>query len=193
MNIYIFLLQAIIVCLESQDYVQIRNSLIILIKILPHFPVLAKLSQCIEKKIEKIKEDEKNKRQDLYILATSYSGQLKARASFIMREADFHSVNEKVRNNCSEDIHVLHFHLNTFLKVRNNHDYPALLYPALRTIQLDDQSKISFLLDQITNYVNIPDMFCFAMQISNMTVSVLHLLYIEDVLLTVRALLVVTV
>ncbi|XP_046666105.1 THO complex subunit 2 isoform X1 [Homalodisca vitripennis] len=85
--------KAILVCLESKDYVQIRNSLIVLIKILPHYPVLAKLSQCIEKKIERIKEDEKNKRQDLFILATSYSGQLKARASFLIREADFHLVN----------------------------------------------------------------------------------------------------
>lgn len=89
---FIYSAQAIIVCLESQDYVQIRNSLIILIRILPHFPVLTKLSQCIEKKIEKIKEEEKNKRQDLFVLATSYSGQLKARASSIMRESDFHLV-----------------------------------------------------------------------------------------------------
>lgn len=43
-----------VVCLDSKDYVQIRNSLIILIKILPHFPVLAKLSQIIERKIEKV-------------------------------------------------------------------------------------------------------------------------------------------
>lgn len=43
-----------VVCLDSKDYVQIRNSLVILIKILPHFPVLAKLSQIIERKIEKV-------------------------------------------------------------------------------------------------------------------------------------------
>jgi len=46
--------KAMVVCLDSKDYVQIRNSLIILIKILPHFPVLAKLSQIIERKIEKV-------------------------------------------------------------------------------------------------------------------------------------------
>lgn len=43
-----------VVCLDSRDYVQIRNSLIVLIRILPHFPVLAKLSQIIEWKIEKV-------------------------------------------------------------------------------------------------------------------------------------------
>lgn len=84
-----------LVCLDSKDYVQIRNSLIILIKILPYFPALAKLSQCIERCIEKVKEDEKNHRQDLYTLATSYIGQLKARASHMIREGDFHIVNEK--------------------------------------------------------------------------------------------------
>jgi len=87
--------KAIIVCLESKDYVQIRNSLIILIKILPHFPVLSKLAQCIDRKIEKIRVDEKTRRQDLYTLATSYSGQLKARASFIMKEDMFHLVTDK--------------------------------------------------------------------------------------------------
>ena len=32
--------KALVVCLESKDYVQIRNSLTILFKILPSFPVL---------------------------------------------------------------------------------------------------------------------------------------------------------
>ncbi|CAG2063466.1 unnamed protein product, partial [Timema podura] len=44
--------KAMVVCLDSKDYVQIRNALIILIKILPYFPVLAKLGQIIERKIE---------------------------------------------------------------------------------------------------------------------------------------------
>ncbi|KAK7790717.1 hypothetical protein R5R35_007956 [Gryllus longicercus] len=87
--------KAMVVCLDSKDYVQIRNSLIILIKILPHFPVLAKLRQIIERKIEKVREEEKNKRQDLFILATSYSGQLKAKSATMIRENDFHQVGDK--------------------------------------------------------------------------------------------------
>ncbi|KDR14733.1 THO complex subunit 2 [Zootermopsis nevadensis] len=87
--------KAMVVCLDSKDYVQIRNSLIILIKILPHFPVLAKLSQIIERKIEKVREEEKNQRQDLFILATSYSGQLKAKSASMIRETDFHQVGDK--------------------------------------------------------------------------------------------------
>lgn len=88
--------KAIVVCLDSKDYVQIRNSLIILIKILPHFPVLAKLSHILERKIEKVKDEERGNRQDLHVLATSYSGQLKARSASMMKEADFHQVGEKV-------------------------------------------------------------------------------------------------
>uniref|UniRef100_A0A1B6BZM5 THO complex subunit 2 n=4 Tax=Clastoptera arizonana TaxID=38151 RepID=A0A1B6BZM5_9HEMI len=87
--------KATMVCLESKDYVQIRNALIILIKILPHFPMLSKLSQCIEKRVEKVKEDEKNQRQDLYTLATSYAGQLKAKAALMVREDNFHIVSDK--------------------------------------------------------------------------------------------------
>lgn len=43
-----------VVCLDSGDYVQIRNALIVLIRVLPHFPVLAKLAQIIERKIDKV-------------------------------------------------------------------------------------------------------------------------------------------
>jgi len=87
--------KAMVICLDSKDYVQIRNSLIILIKILPHFPVLAKLANIIQRKIEKVCEEEKNKRQDLFVLATSYSGQLKAKAPLMTLESDFHQVNDK--------------------------------------------------------------------------------------------------
>uniref|UniRef100_A0A182J8B0 THO complex subunit 2 n=1 Tax=Anopheles atroparvus TaxID=41427 RepID=A0A182J8B0_ANOAO len=87
--------KAMVFCLDSKDYMQIRNSLIILMRILPHFPVLAKLSQIIEKKVEKVREEEKNQRQDLFVLASSYIGQLKARAAQMMLESDFHQVTEK--------------------------------------------------------------------------------------------------
>ncbi|XP_012547253.2 THO complex subunit 2 isoform X1 [Bombyx mori] len=87
--------KAMVVCLDSGDYVQIRNALIVLIRVLPHFPVLAKLSQIIEKKIDKVKEQEKIQRQDLYVLATVYSGQLRNKSSNMMNEADFHQMSDK--------------------------------------------------------------------------------------------------
>lgn len=70
--------------------------MIILIKILPHFPVLAKLSQILERKVEKVREEERGQRQDLHVLATSYSGQLKAKTPNMIRESDFHHVGDKV-------------------------------------------------------------------------------------------------
>ncbi|GBP63213.1 THO complex subunit 2 [Eumeta japonica] len=87
--------KAMVVCLDSGDYVQIRNALIVLIRVLPHFPVLEKLSQIIGRKVEKVKEEEKTQRQDLYILATSYSGQLRSRVSSMMEESEFHQVLDK--------------------------------------------------------------------------------------------------
>jgi len=84
--------KALVVCLESKDYVQIRNALTILTKILPHFPVIAKLNGVVEKRIEKVCADEKESRKDLYIKAMSYSGQLKARKHLVMKEYEFHQV-----------------------------------------------------------------------------------------------------
>ena len=46
--------KALVVCLESKDYVQIRNALTVLFKILPFFPVIINLTNVIEKRIEKV-------------------------------------------------------------------------------------------------------------------------------------------
>ncbi len=69
--------KALVVCLESKDYVQIRNALTILTKILPYFPMIVNLTSVIEKRIEKVCADEKEARKDLYIKAMSYSGQVR--------------------------------------------------------------------------------------------------------------------
>ncbi|KAI5636703.1 transcription factor/nuclear export subunit protein 2 domain-containing protein [Phthorimaea operculella] len=84
--------KAMVVCLDSGDYVQTRNALIVLIRVLPHFPVLEKLAQIIERKVEKVKDEEKTQRQDLFVLATGYSGQLRNKQPHMMRETDFHQV-----------------------------------------------------------------------------------------------------
>lgn len=46
--------KAMVFCLDSKDYMQIRNALIILMRILPHFPMLVKLAQIIERKVDKV-------------------------------------------------------------------------------------------------------------------------------------------
>lgn len=87
--------KAIVFCLDSKEYMQIRNALIILMRILPHYPVLAKLAQIIERKVEKVREEEKNKRPDLFVIASSYIGQLKTKAAQMIKESDFHQVSER--------------------------------------------------------------------------------------------------
>ncbi|XP_023214735.1 THO complex subunit 2-like [Centruroides sculpturatus] len=82
--------KALVICLESGDYVQIRNSLIVLIKILPYFPVITNLGQALERRIDKIRLEQKEKRPDLYAIATGYSGQLKAKKQNLIPEHEFH-------------------------------------------------------------------------------------------------------
>ncbi|KAI8043305.1 hypothetical protein M5D96_004634 [Drosophila gunungcola] len=74
---------------------QIRNALIILMRILPHYPVLAKLAQIIERKVDKVREEEKTKRPDLYAIASSYIGQLKLKTPHMLKESDFHQMAER--------------------------------------------------------------------------------------------------
>ncbi|KAI1301341.1 THO complex subunit 2 [Halotydeus destructor] len=69
--------KAFILCLESEDYVQIRNSLLVLLKIQAYFPVIINYAQAITRRIENTRKNEKDKRPDLYVLATGYSGMLK--------------------------------------------------------------------------------------------------------------------
>ncbi|XP_043197007.1 THO complex subunit 2-like [Amphibalanus amphitrite] len=86
--------KAIVTCLDSREYVQIRNALKILIKILPCYPVLSHVANIVEKKVESVIQAEKNKRQDLAIMATSYAGLLRARKHTYIPEKDFHTVDK---------------------------------------------------------------------------------------------------
>lgn len=82
--------KACILCLDSGDYIQIRNCLIVLTKILPFFPVMLSFAQAIKRRVDNIRTEEKEKRPDLYALATGYSGQLKAKEPSFIPESEFH-------------------------------------------------------------------------------------------------------
>ncbi|KAA0187509.1 hypothetical protein HAZT_HAZT001113 [Hyalella azteca] len=84
--------KALVTCLESGDYIQIRNAILVLQSILTCFPAIVNLANVIDKRIEKVKKDEKNNRNDLYVLANSYSGRLRAKKSKLLQEKDFHQV-----------------------------------------------------------------------------------------------------
>jgi THO complex subunit 2 len=83
------LTKAVVVCLESKDYTQIRNTILVLIKILPHYPQVKNLGQAVERRVDKIIEDEKDKRHDLQALAIGYNGMLKRKADMVP-ENQFH-------------------------------------------------------------------------------------------------------
>jgi THO complex subunit 2 len=61
--------KAIIACLESGNFIQIRNALIILTKVLAHFPRIVQIGMAIERRVDKLSKEEKDKRPDIYALA----------------------------------------------------------------------------------------------------------------------------
>ncbi|KAH9314243.1 hypothetical protein KI387_022870 [Taxus chinensis] len=76
----------LIQCLESNEYMDIRNALIILTKISSVFPVTRKSGINLERRVSKIKADE---REDLKVLATSVAAALAARKSAWVSEEEF--------------------------------------------------------------------------------------------------------
>ncbi|KAL6839975.1 hypothetical protein ACP4OV_029785 [Aristida adscensionis] len=73
-------------CMESKEYMEIRNALIVLTKISSVFPVLRKSGVNLEKRVAKLKGDE---REDLKVLATGVAAALAARKSSWLSEEEF--------------------------------------------------------------------------------------------------------
>ncbi|KAK3166323.1 hypothetical protein QOZ80_1AG0044350 [Eleusine coracana subsp. coracana] len=73
-------------CMESKEYMEIRNALIVLTKISSVFPVIRKSGVNLEKRVAKLKGDE---REDLKVLATGVAAALAARKSSWLSEEDF--------------------------------------------------------------------------------------------------------
>lgn len=63
----------------------------ILTKVLHYFPMVQSLGTALEKRVEKVRNEEKDKRQDLYALAMGYAGQLKSRKNAMVPENEFHT------------------------------------------------------------------------------------------------------
>ncbi|KAL2342397.1 hypothetical protein Fmac_003682 [Flemingia macrophylla] len=76
----------LIQCLESSEYMEIRNALIMLTKISGVFPVTRKSGINLEKRVAKIKSDE---REDLKVLATGVAAALAARKPSWVSDEDF--------------------------------------------------------------------------------------------------------
>ncbi|KAK4751210.1 hypothetical protein SAY87_004692 [Trapa incisa] len=76
----------LIACLESTEYMEIRNALIMLTKISGVFPVTRKTGINLEKRVTKIKGDE---REDLKVLATGVAAALAARKPHWVTDEEF--------------------------------------------------------------------------------------------------------
>ncbi|KAL6543872.1 hypothetical protein OROGR_010369 [Orobanche gracilis] len=76
----------LIQCLESTEYMEIRNALIMLTKISSVFPVTRKSGINLEKRVAKIKSDE---REDLKVLATGVAAALSARKPSWVTDDEF--------------------------------------------------------------------------------------------------------
>ncbi|KAJ0095475.1 hypothetical protein Patl1_15606 [Pistacia atlantica] len=76
----------LIQCLESTEYMEIRNALIMLTKISGVFPVTRKSGINLEKRVAKIKSDE---REDLKVLATGVAAALAARKPTWVTDEEF--------------------------------------------------------------------------------------------------------
>ena len=61
--------KAMVACLESGNYIQIRNALIVLTKILPNYPKIQQFGQALERRVDRLRQEEKDKRPDIYALA----------------------------------------------------------------------------------------------------------------------------
>ncbi|XP_069131332.1 THO complex subunit 2-like isoform X4 [Argopecten irradians] len=90
--------KAMVSCLESGKFIQIRNALIVLTKILQHYPRITQFGQALERRVDRLRQEEKDKRQDIYALAMGYSGQLKSKKTTWVQEAEFHLKDKEVKS-----------------------------------------------------------------------------------------------
>ncbi|ESO98124.1 hypothetical protein LOTGIDRAFT_174338 [Lottia gigantea] len=81
--------KSMVTSLESGNYIQIRNSLIVLTRVLPHYPRILQFCQAVERRVDRLGKEEKDKRPDIYALAMGYAGQLKNTKSTWIPDHEF--------------------------------------------------------------------------------------------------------
>lgn len=86
------LTRAFTVALESNNYIQTRNALIVMISIIEYYPAIKHFGKGIGIKIEEVRSNEKGVRQDLYALATAYAVRLHQKKPHLIPESSFHTV-----------------------------------------------------------------------------------------------------
>lgn len=87
--------RAFLHALESGDYQLIRNTIILLSRLPPHFPALRKIGASLEKAVARVQVAEEGKREDLRLLATRCLAVLQSRKAHWLPEDRFHHVEGK--------------------------------------------------------------------------------------------------
>ena len=82
-------------CLESNDYIQIRNVLQVLTVLLPIYPKMTAFYAALDRRIRAICVAEKDRRHDLFALAKCYNGRLAHKHRDMIEESQFHTVSER--------------------------------------------------------------------------------------------------
>ncbi|XP_055886655.1 THO complex subunit 2-like [Biomphalaria glabrata] len=71
-----------------------------LTKILPHFPRMTQIGMAIERQVDKLSKEEKDKRPDIYALVIGYAGQSKSKKPTWVQETEFHIKEVSLLSNC---------------------------------------------------------------------------------------------
>ncbi|CAJ0597189.1 unnamed protein product [Cylicocyclus nassatus] len=79
-----------VLSVENNEYVQVRNCLVVMTKLAPCFPLLKDLVESIEKMVERLRDHEKGKRDELSLKAASYLVRLKMRNVTVYEGLQFH-------------------------------------------------------------------------------------------------------
>ncbi|KAK6034372.1 hypothetical protein COOONC_28123, partial [Cooperia oncophora] len=79
-----------VLSVENNEYVQVRNCLVVMTKLAPCFPLLKDVVENVEKLAEKVRDTEKGKRDELSLKAASYLVRLKMRNIPIYEASQFH-------------------------------------------------------------------------------------------------------
>jgi len=97
------LTRAFTIALESNNYIQIRNALIVMISLIDFYPAIKHFGKGIGMKIEDVRNNEKESRQDLYALATAYAGRLDEKKPHLIPESNFHTVDVRRKSDSTSN------------------------------------------------------------------------------------------
>ncbi|VDM52574.1 unnamed protein product [Angiostrongylus costaricensis] len=118
----------------NNEYVSVRNCLVVMTKLAPCFPLLKDLVDSVEKLVEKVRDNEKGKRDELSLKAASYLVRLKMRNVPIYEGLQFHVsfffslvyfVNRKNLEKCAGIMNHSHSMTFTFFRARPQLDDKA--------------------------------------------------------------------